>query len=372
MAGSETHTTESHIRDLPTLQVAPPDLRGRPRPDRMFAAMRAVIRTYEWFTRSSHLRRPPIQAVDRERTLVVAEVRVEADGVRSFRLTAPDGAALPAWQPGCHLDLQLPSGRRRHYSLCGDPTDRHHYRIAVRRIPDGGGSQELHDTVHPGTTLTIHGPRNAFPYIPADSYLFIAGGIGITPILPMVTHAAASGTPWQLIYTGRRLDTMPFLDELATLDAERIWIRPDDEYGVPRSGAELLAHAPTGARVYCCGPPSMITAIRHDLPTSPATALHYERFSPPPILDGHPFEIELTSSKQILTVPADQSALDTIRQIRPDIAYSCQQGFCGTCRTRVLSGQIDHRDHVLTDTEHTDTMTICVSRAHDGRITLDL
>ncbi|MGH3798250.1 MAG: flavin reductase family protein, partial [Pseudonocardiaceae bacterium] len=196
--------------------------------------------------------------------------------------------------------------------------------------------------------------------------------IGITPILPMVKHAAASGAQWRLVYTGRSRESMPFLHELSVLEPDRIWIRPDSEYGIPGSGTELLAHARAGATVYCCGPPPVIALVRRDLPASAAAVLHYERFSPPPILDGHPFEIELTSSKQILTVPADQSALDTIRQIRPDIAYSCQQGFCGTCRTRVLSGQIDHRDHVLTDTEHTDTMTICVSRAHDGRITLDL
>jgi len=293
--------------------------------------------------------------------------------VRSFRLTAPDGAALPAWQPGSHLNVVLPSGRSRHYSLCGDPADRHSYRIAVRRSADGdGGSRELHDTVQPGTTLAVRGPRNAFPYVPAPSYLFIAGGIGITPILPMVKQAAAGGAPWRLVYTGRGTESMPFLDELRALDPGRIWIRPDTRYGVPTSGAELLAHAPARATVYCCGPVPMIDAARRDLAASEVAVLHFELFTTPPVLDGAPFEIALQHSNQVLTVPPDRSALDVLHRLRPDLAYSCRRGFCGTCRTRVISGEIDHRDRVLTDSERAGTMTICVSRSAGGRVVLDL
>ncbi|MGH3798316.1 MAG: ferredoxin reductase, partial [Pseudonocardiaceae bacterium] len=204
--------------DPATGWVPPPDLRGRPYPDRLFRLLASLIGIHAWLARSVYRRRAPTRVVDRERTLVVAEVRVEADGVRSFRLTAPDGAALPAWQPGSHLDVLLPSGRRRHYSLCGDPADRGCYRIAVRWIADGGGgSQELHDSVAAGSTLTVSGPRNGFPYVPAANYLFIAGGIGITPILPMVKHAAASGAQWRLVYTGRSRESMPFLHELSVL-----------------------------------------------------------------------------------------------------------------------------------------------------------
>lgn len=353
--------------------VTPPDLRGRQHPDRLFTALGALVTAYEWLTSGAHRRRRPVQHVDRDLRLVVDEVRVEAHGVRSFQLAAPGGAELPGWQPGSHIDALLPSGRCRQYSLCGEPADRRSYRIAVRRIAHGaGGSRELHDSVGVGSELTVRGPRNAFPYVPAAGYLFIAGGIGITPILPMVKQAAADGSQWQLVYTGRSRASMPFLDELTTLDPARIRIRPYDQYGFPSSGAELLKHAPTGATVYCCGPAPMLASVRRDLPASAVKAFHFERFSAPPVLGGQPFEITLKHNNRMLTVPADRSALDVISQAVPDVAYSCQQGFCGTCRTRVISGEIDHRDRVLTDRERTDTMTICVSRGRGGRITLDL
>ncbi|MGH3883357.1 MAG: PDR/VanB family oxidoreductase [Pseudonocardiaceae bacterium] len=358
---------------MDTYLSPPPDLRGRQRPDRLFRALGALVTGYESLTSSSYRRRPATQHVDRDLNLVVDEVRLEAPDVRSFRLVAAGGAELPAWQPGCHLDVLLPSGRRRQYSLCGDPADRDSYRIAVRRIANGsGGSRELHDSVRTGRTLTVRGPRNAFPYVAAAGYLFIAGGIGITPILPMVKQAAADGVQWQLVYTGRSRESMPFLDELAALDPSRIRIRPYDQYGFPSSGAGLLMYAPAGATVYCCAPAPLIAGVRRDLPASAAETLHFERFSAPPILDGKPFEVALKRSDRVLTVPADRSALDVIREAVPDIAYSCQQGFCGTCRTRVISGDIDHRDGVLTDRERTDTMTICVSRGRGGRIALDL
>ncbi len=175
----------------------------------------------------------------------------------------------------------------------------------------------------------------------------------------------------QLVYTGRSRASMPFLDELIALDPARVRVRPYDEYGFPRTGAELLEYAPAGATVYCCAPATTIANVRRDRPASAAAALHFERFTTPPIAEGVPFEIELQRSNRVLTVPADRTALEVIRDTVPDVAYSCQQGFCGTCRTRVISGEIDHRDRVLTDREHADTMTICVSRARGGRIVLD-
>jgi ferredoxin-NADP reductase len=359
---------------MDTDSLAPPDLRGRPRPDRMFTALGKLITGLEWIAHGGYIRRRAPRPVDRDLALVVAEIREEASDARSFLLVAGDGTELPRWQPGCHLDVFLPSGRRRQYSLCGDPTDRRGYRIAVRRLADGGGgSRELHDSVRVGSTLTVRGPRNTFPYASAASYLFLAGGIGITPILPMVKQAAADGACWQLVYTGRSRASMPFLDELRALDTDRVWVRPYDEYGFP-SGAELLARAPAGATVYCCGPAPMIAGVRRDLPASAAAALHIERFSAPPVVGGVPFEIALHRSNRVLSVPANVSALEIIRQAVPGVAYSCQQGFCGTCRTRVLSGcgEVAHRDRVLTDQERVDTMTICVSRSNGGRITVDL
>src|SRR5262249_11701662 len=182
---------------------------------------------------------------------------------------------------------------------------RRRYRIAARRIADGGGgSRELHERVRAGAILTIRGPRNTFPYAPAASYLFLAGGLGITPIPPMVQQAAAHATLWPLVYTGRSRASMPFLDEVRALDAGRVWIRPYDDYGFP-SGAELLERAPSGATVYCCGPAPMIAGVRRDLPASAAAALHVERFSAPPVTGGVPFDVALHRSGRVLTVPAD-------------------------------------------------------------------
>lgn len=351
----------------------PPDLYGRRRSDRAYRMLGALVSGYEWFSRHSGYLRRAVTEVDRTLPMVVDRVTAEADGVVSLRLVPADGRPLPRWQPGAHLDVVLPSGRVRQYSLSGDLADRDSYRIGVRRIDDGnGGSREVHDVLREGSRITARGPRNAFPFITTDKYLFIAGGIGITPILPMIRTAAARGADWKFVYTGRSRESMPFLDDIAQLDPDRVWIRPDTEFGVPASGAELLEFAPAGATVYCCGPNPMITGIRIDAAGNDVDAVHWERFSEPPIVDGKPFEVELARSGRVLDVPADRSTLAIIRESVPDVAYSCSQGFCGTCKLRVLSGQVDHRDHVLTEDERTDHMMICVSRADQGRIVVDL
>ncbi|SFB23212.1 Ferredoxin-NADP reductase [Amycolatopsis marina] len=350
----------------------PPDLRGRDRGDRALAPLPAVVRVYEQLSRISGRRRPPVTAVDRDLRLVITRIAVEAEDVVSLQLARPDGSALPFWRPGAHIDVVLPSGRVRQYSLCGDTHDRTRYRIAVRRIDEGGGgSTEVHEALKPGAELTVRGPRNAFPFVPARSYLFIAGGIGITPILPMVRSARAEGADWRLVYTGRSPGTMPFTGELASY-GERVWLRPDTEYGVPASGAELLEHAPAGAAVYCCGPPPMIAGVRVDLARGPARPVHYERFAAAPVVDGRPFRLRLARSGRELTVPADRTALEVVREVLPDVAYSCRQGFCRTCVVRVLHGEVDHRDAALTDTERSDSMLVCVSRARHDELILDL
>ncbi|GAB2748959.1 PDR/VanB family oxidoreductase [Amycolatopsis magusensis] len=337
----------------------PPHLHGRARADRLLSTLSGVAVVYTRLSGLSGRRRPPVATVDRDLPMVVDEVKVVADGVKSLRLCRIDGAPLPSWRPGAHLDLVLPSGRVRQYSLCGFPEDPHSYRIAVRRIENGnGGSREIHEAIDSGTRLTARGPRNAFPFVSGDSYQFIAGGIGITPILPMVRAAAKAGVDWRLVYTGRDRASMPFLDELSTLDVSRVWIRPDTEYGIPASGAELLEQTPAGAHVYCCGPIPMITSVRTDLPASRARTVHFERFAEPPIVDGKPFRIELRRTGTTVDVPADRSALEAIRAVRPDVAYSCRQGFCGTCRVRVLNGP-------------DPDMLICVGRG-TGTIALDL
>ncbi len=289
--------------------------------------------------------------------------RVAADVV-ALTLRSATGGALPAWRPGAHIDVFLPSGRQRQYSLCGDPANRWRYRIAVRAIPGGSGSRELHESVRPGQRLRIRGPRNAFDLVDAPSYLFLAGGIGITPLLPM---SQAAGRRGRLIYLGRSLDTMPFRHELPGAE-----IRPDDRYGVTDI-AELIASAEPGAAVYVCGPPPMLEAAqRCRFRLDPTGSLHLERFSAPPVADGTAFDLTLARSGATVRVGADETALAAVRRRLPDIGYSCQQGFCGTCKVRVLSGAVDHRDRVLTDSERADQMLICVSRAAGDGLVLDL
>lgn len=294
-----------------------------------------VTAAYRRLADRSGRSRPPVRAVDRNLELLVETVREEAEGVVSLRLARPDGGPLPPWRPGAHLDLRLPSGRLRQYSLCGDPGDPSYYRVGVRRI--GAASAEVH-SLRPGAKVLVRGPRNAFPFVAAREYLFVAGGIGITPILPMVRRAAAGGAGWRLVYTGRDRASMPFLDELAELPADRVWIRPDTEYGIPASGAELLEGVPDGASVYCCGPVPMITGIRVDLALTGAAAVYFERFSTPPIVGGRPYRVVLRRTGVTLDVPADRSTLDVVRELLPDVPYSCRQGFCGTCAVATPDG----------------------------------
>ncbi|MDH6289690.1 PDR/VanB family oxidoreductase [Rhodococcus sp. NM-2] len=330
----------------------------------VFAASRAA----PWLSRPK-----PVRNWGFDRDLIVAEVRTEAADVVSLKVVSPDGRDLPSWIPGAHLDLILPSGKQRQYSLCGDPDDLSSYRIAVRRIDTGlGGSIEVHDSLRAGTSITVRGPRNAFPLVAADSYLFVAGGIGITPILPMLKRCHDRELPWRLVYLGRSRATMPFLDELARYSRGQVEIRPDDELGPPDI-AGIVATASPGSAVYMCGPtPLMTTARRVMREIDPTGSLHTERFSPLPVADGREFEIHLARRGATVSVGPDETALAAIRREVPGVAYSCQQGFCGTCRVRVLAGEVDHRDRILTHNEREDSMLICLSRSAGGSLVVDL
>ncbi|WP_343241455.1 MULTISPECIES: PDR/VanB family oxidoreductase [unclassified Streptomyces] len=371
--GSRTRTGAGTGDDLRT---PPPRSATDPRPDPILALLARVTPFLLW--QSARRKRREPRPVDRSLRLVVTEVRQEAEDVVSLRFTAADGSPLPGWHPGSHLDLDLPSGRRRQYSLCGDPADRTTYRIAVRRLANGdGGSREIHETLTPGTELRAHGPRNAFAYAPGGACLFIAGGIGITPILPMVRAAAAAGADWRLVYTGRSRATLPFLDEIDAIGAMagasgRVTVRTDDTDGIP-TPEQLLSGAGRGTSVYFCGPPPLITAVRDAFPTTGAGGLHFERFAAAPVVDGTPFELQLGPDGPVLPVPADRSALSVLAEQRPETGYSCRQGFCGTCRLPVLAGEVSHAGSPTA--RRTDTnMLICVSRAasEGGRITLDV
>jgi ferredoxin-NADP reductase len=345
------------------------DFRANP-PSRSMRTLGVVVALYEKASGLSGRFRPEITPVRRTLEVVVERVEVVADGVLEISLVAADGTELPGWHPGAHIDVELPSGRLRQYSLTGAIGERNRYRIAVRAIAaGGGGSTEMH-TLQPGQALVVRGPRNAFPFIGVDKYLFVAGGIGITPIRPMLYDAIARGADWQFVYTGRTRASMPFLDELVALDPDRVHIWPDDDHGVPQ-GQAILDLAPDGAALYCCGPPPMIEAIRSMIPAENIATLHYERFSPPPIVGGEPFTVVLARSGHVVPVAEDQSALVAIRGVLPDIAYSCQQGYCGTCPVTLLGGEVEHLDRCLTETQRQGRIAICVSRG-SGRITLDL
>jgi ferredoxin-NADP reductase len=299
------------------------------------------------------------------RLLVTAHEQI-ADGVVKLRL---EGHDLPRWEPGAHLDLVLPSGLVRQYSLCGDPEDTSSYTVATRLVEDGrGGSHEVHEQVQEGVELEVRGPRNRFPLAAADAYVFVAGGIGITPILPML-RALPEGTDWRLLYGGRTRASMPFLEEVEKLDAGqgRVTVVAEDEDGLPDLD-RLFAGAPEEAAVYCCGPEGLMAAVAERAPR-----VRTERFAPraPAGGDGS-FEVELRRSGRVLTVPAGSSVLAAVRAELPDTLYSCEQGFCGTCQQRVLEGEVDHRDELLTDAERDDSMLICVSRARGERLVLDM
>lgn len=318
-------------------------------------------------------RSAPVRRSGFERELIIARREEHAGDVVVLTLVSPYGSSLPSWIPGAHIDVLLPSGRLRQYSLNGDPADRESYRIAVRRLPDGnGGSEEIHRTLSVGDRLRIRGPRNAFSHIDAPHYVFVAGGIGITPLLPMVADAERRGIGWRLVYLGRSRDSMPFLAELSARRGGRLEIRPDDEFGIADLD-EILAGVPSGAAVYVCGPPPlMAAALATPAAQDPTVSMHLERFSPPPVLHGKPFRIELVRSGRSVDVGADESALTAITRVLPDTPYSCRQGFCGTCAVRVRAGEVDHRDRRLAPDERQNTMLTCVSRAAGDTLELEL
>ncbi|MEU1194319.1 PDR/VanB family oxidoreductase [Streptomyces sp. NPDC005859] len=315
-------------------------------------------------------------------TLAVAARTRAADGVVSLTLRRPDGGPLPTWTPGAHIDVLL-NGEHgtggeliRQYSLCGHPAARESWQIAVLREPQGrGGSAYVHDHLREGATVRVRGPRNNFPLRPAARHLFIAGGVGITPILPMVEAAEAAGSDWRLLYGGRTRTSMAFLDRLLP-HGDRVLVRPQDEYGL----LDLAAHLGVpeeGTLVHACGPEPLLRAVQERCVGWPPGTLGVERFAPAQAAGAGPaeaFEVELARSGLTLTVPADRSVLETVEGAGVAVDFSCREGTCGTCETDVLDGEPDHRDSLLTEDERAagDTMLICVSRSRGPRLVLDL
>jgi ferredoxin-NADP reductase len=314
--------------------------------------------------------------------LRVQQVTWEAEGIISLRLVHPEGKELPRWEAGAHIDLILPSGLIRQYSLSGSVDDHFSYRVSVlNELNSRGGSREIHDTPLAGKMLMVRGPRNHFHLSDDSRFIFIAGGIGVTPILPMIREVERRGVPWTLVYGGRSRQTMAFLDEIAELSSGKVDLVPEEELGYPDLDAILQAVTP-GTAVFTCGPPGMLAAIEERaakyLPTG---ALHLERFSAPdgavaPELTGDDdtFEVELARKGVTITVGPDRTLLRAIRDVIPSILYSCEEGYCGTCEVKVLEGVPDHRDTILSDEERESNKTImvCVSRSKSPKLVLDL
>jgi ferredoxin-NADP reductase len=308
--------------------------------------------------------------------VTVRQAKLEAEGVVSLELV-PDSGLLPAYEPGSHLDLELPSGLVRQYSLCSPPSDLSFYRIAVLREPEGrGGSVEVHETALVGKRVRIRGPRNHFPLEPAPRYLFIAGGIGITPMLAMVIRAEREKSPYELVYVGRHLEKMAFRDRLAT--GPHVKVLVSSETGRPDLSA-LVAGITDETLIYACGPIAMLKDLEEVCAKAGRDEqLRLEKFASDgeaaaDAATGESFEVELARSGTVLTVGADQGLLEVI-QDHCEVMTSCEDGFCGTCETRVLEGVPEHHDTILSEKERAagTTMMVCVGRSCTPRLVLDL
>lgn len=317
------------------------------------------------------------RGVEHRQVLIVA-MRLEAEGVMSLELRADNGQPLPAWEAGAHIDVHLPSGTVRQYSLCGDPQEPDCLRIAVLREDKGrGGSREVHDALRVGMTLRIGTPRNAFALAEAEAYQFVAGGIGITPILPMILAAQRAGKPWHLVYGGRSRRSMAFLERLQAHAGEQVQILPADEFGL-LDLQRIAERAAAGAETYSCGPGVLLDALTERFEAQElGQRLHLERFSAAPLPAGSAagdFCVVLARSGREITVAPDCSIMQALRANGVEVPSSCEQGVCGMCETRVLEGEVDHRDMLLTASEQAcnNLMMVCVSRAKSAKLVLDL
>jgi len=312
--------------------------------------------------------------------VIVAARTREADGIFSYELVRTDGGALPAFEAGAHIDVHIGDGQVRQYSLCNPPSETHRYLIGVLRdAASRGGSRAMHERVQPGTSLKISAPKNHFPLVPAARTLLLAGGIGITPILAMAEALAADDAAFDLHYCARSASLAAFRERLvASRFVDRVHFHFDDAPAGTLDMAALLAQPDPDARLYVCGPPGF---IQHVLATARAqgwaqSRLHTEYFAGVSVdtSGDQAFDVELVSSGKVVTVPAGRTVIQVLAEHGVDIPYSCEEGVCGTCLTRVLQGVPDHRDMYLTDEEHAtnDLFTPCCSRAVSARLVLDL
>lgn len=320
----------------------------------------------------------PQTHADTEMPLRVARAYDVADGIRSFELVQADGSELPAFTPGSHVKVQAPNGAMRKYSLCNDPAERQRYVITVKRDDRGqGGSVSLHQDVREGDTLPTSLPDNAFPLVDkAKSYLFIAGGIGITPILSMIrSFGELPPAPWKLLYLTRSPETTAFIDVLGVPEWKRS-VRIHHDHGDPDRAFDLwpALEKPNTGHVYCCGPRPLMESVRDMTGHWSPGNVHFESFNEGGGVkpDDKPFKVRLARSGGEFEVPVGKSILAALREHGGNCASSCESGTCGTCRTTLLEGEADHRDMVLMPEEMAGQIMVCVSRAKSAQLTLDL
>ncbi|MBO0764804.1 MAG: oxidoreductase [Hyphomicrobiaceae bacterium] len=300
-----------------------------------------------------------------------------ADDIRLFEMRRLDGGELPEFTAGSHIVIRTPNGLLRKYSLCNAPTERDRYAIAVKREADGrGGSRSLVDESRVGDELLVSAPRNSFALVrSAGGYIFIAGGIGITPIMAMVRHLTASGPRnFRLFYCTRKPEATLFREQLSAPELRgRVKIHHDE--GDPERMLDLwpVFEQPRGQHVYCCGPRSMMQAVRDMTGHWAASAVHFEAFTEPSrnVAEDRAFTVRLAQSGETIDVAAGVTILEALRGKGHVVPSSCESGTCGTCRTRLLGGEADHRDLVLTDDEKASNIMICVSRARSPELIID-
>ena len=313
--------------------------------------------------------------------VLVKSVTFEAEAILGYRLVAADGGALPPATAGAHLDVHLPGGGVRQYSLCGDPACRDHYEIAVLREAGGrGGSRAMHETVRPGDRLTVSAPRNRFPLDPSPGpHLLLAGGIGITPMMAMIAELEARGADWQLHFCTRSPARTPFRGRLAPhLRSGRAHLHHDG--GDPSRGldiAALLAAPAAGTHVYYCGPPGFMAAAAAATRDWPRDRVHSESFtapagSPGEREAGNAFRIRLERSGEEMEVPPGRSIVEVLRANGHYVDTSCEDGYCGTCLTPYLQGEPEHHDSVLDDEDRRRYVLICCARSRTPTLVLDL
>jgi vanillate O-demethylase ferredoxin subunit len=311
----------------------------------------------------------------------VQRKKQEALDIASFELVKPDGSALPGFSAGSHIDVQVPGGLTRQYSLCNDAAEQHRYRIAVLRDPGSrGGSVGMHDAVKEGDTLQISEPRNHFPLVHAQRTLLLAGGIGVTPLLCMAQRLATSGADFTLHYCARSAERTAFRDEIAASPyAQRVQYHFDDGDAAQKLQLEQeLAQPDAGTHLYVCGPTGFIDWVvkTADRLGWSKEQVHLEYFgaAAQDTTGDRAFQVKIASSGAVYEVPADQTVVNALQAHGIEILTSCEQGVCGTCITRVLQGECDHRDLYFTDEEKSkhDQFTPCCSRAKSAVLVLDL